>query len=192
MDGLEQLLYLQGVGLEYTSYQGENLHFSNQTRSSVLSACGYNIDDEAEVAQANFTLDVKPWLQLLPLQCFSCQDDDHFTIRIDSQFCDAQIHWQISQDNKSIIHGSAVISSLVETGNYHYQGKCYSERRVALRDTPLTDSKSLAIGYYQLMVSISLSMDDVLATAEITSHSAESELVVYPKQVYQPLSLIHI
>ena len=186
MDGLEQLLYLQGVGLEYTSYQGEKLYFSNQTRCSVLSACGYNINDEVEVAQANVTLDAKPWLQLLAQQCFSCQGNDSFTVRIDPDFANARLHWQISQDDKSIFNGSAAINSLVEVGNYHYQGKRYSERRVTLSDYQQIDFKSLAIGYYRLMVSINLPMDDVLSTAKITINSAQSELVVYPKQVYQP------
>lgn len=186
MDGVEQLLYLQGVGLEYTSYQGKNVYFSNQTRCSVLNACGYNIDDEVAVAQANFTLDVKPWLQLLAQQFFSCQDDDSFTVRIDPDFANARLHWQISQDGKSMFNGSADINTLVEVGNYHNQGKRYSERRVVLGDYKQADFKSLAIGYYRLMVSINLPEDDVLATAEITINSAESELIVYPKHVYQP------
>jgi len=186
MDGLEQLLYLQGVSLEYTSYQGENIYFSNQARCTVLSACGYNIDDEVEVAQANFTLDVKPWLQLLPLQCFSCQDDDHFTVRIAPEFSDAWLHWNIYQDDKLILNGSAVINALVEVGNYHHQGKRYSERRVIVSEDKRAKFKGLPIGYYQLVARIYLPTDDVLATTEITSHSAKSELIVYPKQVYQP------
>jgi len=186
MDGLEQLLYLQGVSLEYTSYQGENVYFSNQARCSVLSACGYNIDDEVEVAQANFTLDVKPWLQLLSQQCFSGQDDDHFTVRIAPEFSEAWLHWNIYQDDKLILNGSAVINSLVEVGNYHHQGKRYSERRVVINEDKRAKLKGLPIGYYQLVVRTYLPTDDVLATTEITSHSAKSELIVYPKQVYQP------
>jgi 4-alpha-glucanotransferase len=186
MDGLEQLLYLQGVSLEYTSYQGENINFSNQARCSVLSACGYNIDDEVEVEKANFTLDVKPWLQLLPLQCFSCQDDEHFTVRIAPEFSDEWLHWNIYQDDKLIINGSAVINSLVEVGNYHHQGKRYSERRVVVSEDTRAKFKGLPIGYYQLVARIHLPTDDVLATTEITNHSAKSELIVYPKQVYQP------
>jgi len=188
MDGLEQLLYLQGVSLEYTSYQGENVYFSNQTRCSVLSACGYNIDDDNEVAQANFTLDVKPWLQLLPLQSFTCQDDDHFTIRIAPEFSDAWLHWQIYQDDILILNGSAVINSLAEVGNYHHQGKRYSERRVVVSESKQGEFNRLPIGYYQLIANIFQPKDDVSATAENSINSAQSELIVYPKKVYQPSS----
>ncbi len=186
MDGVEQLLYLQGVGLEYTSFQGENINFSTQTRCSVLSACGYNIDDDNEVEHANFILDVAPWLQLLAQQCFSCQNDDRFTIRIDSELTEAKVYWEISQGSKSVLNGFATVSSLPEVGNYHRQGKRYSERLVALSDYPQAKYKNLAIGYYQLAVSICFPKAGESATNDITVNSAESEFVVYPKQAYQP------
>ena len=36
MEGLDQLLYLQGVGAEYTNYQGEQVFFSEKNRRAIL------------------------------------------------------------------------------------------------------------------------------------------------------------
>jgi len=66
MDALSQLFYLHGIGYEFTKYTGEQVIFSEDTRKRALQCCGVNTEDEHQIAQLNYQLDVAPWLELAP------------------------------------------------------------------------------------------------------------------------------
>lgn len=192
MEGVNQLLYLQGVGLDYQNYHGENVRFNDEERLSVLKACGYNIEDEQAIAQANYSLDVKPWLALLPEQTWLKQGENAFTVNLDNVLVELELTWQISQGDDVIAQGSVELSSLAEVGNYHYQGKHYSKRCIDI--TKL----ALPIGYYQLSATVNTqklpfqvsphrSTIDGKATPTSLDNVQVSELIIYPEQVFQPL-----
>lgn len=193
MDSVNQLLYLQGVGLDYTSYQGEQVRFSEMTRVSALSACGHDIHNEKSINDTNVKLDVTPWFRLIPEHSWSKQSEQSFSIKLDNELSGLTLDWCLYLDTKLVLRGSASVSELPEVGNYHYQDKIYSERKVSF------GASNLAIGYYQLSATLVSSENMVNGKSLIESSSfkhlsldqqqvaVKGELVVYPEKVYQPI-----
>lgn len=198
MDGVNQLLYLQGVGADYTSYQGENVSFSDITRLSALSACGYDVANEKAINEANIELDVKPWFRLIPEQSWFKKDDKFFTIKIDNNFNKLKLVWRIYSDSELIVEGETLLDKLPEVGNYQYEGIHFSERKVSL------ESFNLAIGYYQLSAELidsnhtssehkhnsseSISLEHSIPVTYKQQFMSKGELIVYPEKVYQPIT----
>ena len=85
MDALSQLFYLHGIGYEFTKYTGEQVIFSEGTRKRALQCCGVNTEDEHQIAQLNYQLDVAPWLELAPDTSLVNLTDNLFYIRIDER-----------------------------------------------------------------------------------------------------------
>ncbi|SFD12294.1 4-alpha-glucanotransferase [Pseudoalteromonas denitrificans] len=166
MHTVEQLLYLQGVGADYTSYNGEHVTISENARYSILKACGYDLTDNASLSQTNFNLDIAPWFKIIHSCNFVSASNNILKIKVSEMQSQSQILWTISQNNQLVSSGSTDISQLNEVGNYTFEDQYYSELGLELAVLP--------IGYYDIEVSID-------------SAVCSGELIIYPCQVFQPL-----
>lgn len=166
MQSVEQLLYLQGIGQQYTGYNTEKIIISNDVRRCFLTACGYNLDDSASINEANFQLDVAPWFKIINPTSFISSCDFLLKLRVNESQLNSRITCQIYQNTQHVIEHIVDISTLKEIGNYHYNNECF--REIVLKIT------SLEIGYYQINVAI----DDI--------HQS-GDLIVYPEKAYQSI-----
>ncbi len=146
MKGLQQQLYLRGVGLDYLDFRGCKLQVDESIRLGVLQACGIDVEDQQLIEQSNYNLDVQPWLQPLANCQFSTEQRSSFKLKLDPQQIQQQIHWQIRSEEKLLVSGIESACTLQETGNYYHLGTAYSEREVRL--------PKLRFGYYQLSVTL--------------------------------------
>ena len=126
-------------------------------------------------------------LDLLAQQCFCQQGEHFFNVRLAETSIQTEVDWKIYQGKRLICQGKTNIHSLEEVGNYYYQGKRYSERKLDFssylsNDDPTQTKTCLATGYYQIAAQIALNETHVRSNKK--QCSAEAELIVYPKQSY--------
>lgn len=163
MQSIAQLLYLQGIGNQYTSYNGDQITISDDVRRSVLAVCGYDLEDLDAVNLANFQLDVAPWFDIIAKTSFVSNCDFILKVRANAAQFESQICWKIYKNNQLLNSNCKGLAQLKEVGNYQYNDQLFREFAVKIDD--------IAIGYYQIEISIN----------DIT-HSGE--LVVYPNKAY--------
>jgi len=164
MQSIEQLLYLQGVGHQYTGYNAELVTISDEVRRCVLTACGYDLDDNTSISQANFQLDIAPWFKIINQTSFVNNTDGFFKIRVNEAQLNSKASWQIYQNSNLVSANTVDVSTLLEAGNYHYNDECFYELVLKITD--------LKIGYYQINITI----DDI---------QESGELIIYPEKAYQ-------
>lgn len=163
MQSIKQLLYLQGIGNQYTSYNGDQITISDDVRRSVLAVCGYDLEDLDAVNLANFQLDVAPWFDIIAKTSFVSNSDFILKVHANAAQVKSQICWKIYKNNQLVNSNCKGLAQLKEVGNYQYNDQVFREFALKIDD--------IAIGYYQIEISIN----------DIT-HSGE--LVVYPNKAY--------
>ena len=162
MDALSQLFYLHGIGYEFTKYTGEQVIFSEDTRKRALQCCGVNTEDEHQIAQLNYQLDVAPWLELAPDTSLVNLTDNLFYIRIDERQRDLPV--AITLPKLNVTYERANLHNLAITGDYYVHGVRYIEVAVPLGAIP--------VGYHQALVSVG-------------EQSKEIQLWATPEKVFQ-------
>ncbi|WP_101757395.1 4-alpha-glucanotransferase [Oceanicoccus sp. KOV_DT_Chl] len=165
MTAIEQLMYLQGVALDYRDYSGNLCRIADSTRKSVLAACGHDIKDAAAIANSNFLLDAKPWQDLLPATVFVRASAPKLLIRLAQSQQPAMVHWSIFAGDDLVVKGEVDASLQQETGRYQIGSELYIERSWSLN--------ALAPAYYRYRI-------------EVNGESAEALLIVSPDQAYNP------
>jgi 4-alpha-glucanotransferase len=164
MHPIEQLLYLQGIGHQYTGYNGDNITITDEIRQRVLTACGYELDNINSINDVNFQLDVAPWFNIINQTSFVNTADYLLKIRVNESQLNSKITLQVYHSSKLVSQKIADISDFQEFGNYHYNNECYRELAFNIED--------LGIGYYQIKVTI----DD---------SENSGQLIIYPDKAYQ-------
>ena len=140
MQSITQLLYLQGIGNQYTSFNGDQITISDDVRRSVLSICGYDLEDLDAVNLANFQLDVAPWFDIIGQTSFVSNSDFILKVRANAAQVKSKICWKIYKNAYLVNSNSIDISQLKEIGNYQYNDQVFREFAVKIDD--------IAIGYY--------------------------------------------
>jgi len=166
MQPIEQLLYLQGVGHQYTGYNGDKITINDDIRQRIVTACGYELDNLDAIHDANFQLDVAPWFKILSQSNFVNSSDNLLKIRVNESQLNSKISLKVYQNSKLVSQKIADISNFQEFGNYHYNNECYRELAFKVED--------LGIGYYQIKVTIDDTEDS-------------GELIIYPDKAYQSI-----
>ena len=162
MSELSQLFYLHGIGYEFTKYTGEQVFFSEKTRKRALECCGINISDNDKIAQLNYDLDVRQWLQLVPnvslieqsnyvLSLKIAQNQQHLPVKV--SITSLELHFEFNN-----------LHALQITGEYYIDGERYIEVALPLSEIPT--------GYHDALVIVG-------------EQSAATQIWSVPSQVYQ-------
>lgn len=172
MTAIEQLMYLQGVALDYRDYDGTLRRIPDSTRRAILTVCGHDIDAEAAIERSNFLLDAAPWQQLLPTTLFTSADAPQLSIRLPIARQTDSVSWSLfsSDDvpgsaNTPVATGTVTAGSQAETGRYQIADVLYLERSWHIA--------TLQPGYYRYVV-------------KLGSEQAETLLIASPDKTYNP------
>ncbi|QPB85246.1 4-alpha-glucanotransferase [Pseudoalteromonas rubra] len=141
MQGLEQLFYLHGIGFDYTKYNGEHVYFDHATRVNALRCCGINTEDSSDIAELNFALDIKCWLDVVGEVLVADAQSGGFSLKIPESARNASVVIQIPE--LSIYHCCALSDAEV-VGDYRYNGETYFDVRIEIGQLP--------VGYYKTQI----------------------------------------
>ncbi|MCF2906836.1 4-alpha-glucanotransferase [Pseudoalteromonas sp. DL2-H2.2] len=133
MQGLEQLFYLHGIGFDYTKYNGEHVYFDHATRVDALRCCGVDTDDESHIAELNFLLDVKPWLEVVDEVVLAEAETGCFSLKVPQTALHSSVVIQIPD---LALSTSFALSQAEVCGDYHYNGQIYLDLKVSVGALP--------------------------------------------------------
>jgi len=197
--GLEKLLYLQGVGAEYIDCHGHQAQIASSDRlgilASMLAKPNLNAEPlnplapsaalditESSLNDKTFSLDVAPWLSLLPSFQFCHLTHPVILIYLPEQ--SAEITFTLTLEDGAVTSsGQTAFQWLSHTqnlqiiGDYHHNNIRYCRYQVALTDYI---SETLPIGYHQVSAE---KFNHNLAVNE--PEPAAGILMVAPKSCYQ-------
>lgn len=156
-------MYLQGVALEYTDYDGALLRIPDKHRRAALSACGYDIEDDEGIARSNFRLDAEPWQQLLPATVFTRSATPQLLVQLPEAQGDDTVDWELFNNNDSVAAGQVVANQQSNTGCYTIGSVRYNRYSWSV---PV-----ITPGYYRYVVTVN-------------GARAESMLIASPEQAY--------
>ncbi len=167
---LDKLLYLRGVGLEYTDYHGERVVIPERDRQALL-ACMLDQPLTPELnAKQNYHIDATPWL--LPLASFQwCYADDlNIQLCLPAQFTGdlelrLETEWkgfhslslsfpQVLCDNV-IASGESLANQIKVSciGDYYIDGMSFFKYQISLPSSNTSDFfKALKPGYHRLIL----------------------------------------
>lgn len=169
MDALSQLLYLHGIGYEYTNYNGEQVVFSEQTRKRALQCCGIDPNHTAQIEQLNYQLDGATWLTLVPAVSLVEQPSNILKVRINESDLNKAIGIKIVKLNIELHFEQ--LHSFKLLGEYYLNGSRYIEIAI-----PLTN---LVIGYHDALVC----MGEQTVSTQIWSVPAQAYQIADKKRV---------
>lgn len=161
MEGLQQLLYLHGVGYDYVKYTGEHVVFDHQTREQALRACGIDTHDERRIEEKIYQLDIAQWQSVVEPVSLVDELSGSLAIKV--------------PEHSRILTGLLSIPSLdidyrfdtsqcKVSGEYRYKGTNYLEIQVPLPSMP--------IGYHDAEITLPLG-------------KFETQIWTTPKQCYR-------
>ncbi|WP_404343887.1 4-alpha-glucanotransferase [Pseudoalteromonas mariniglutinosa] len=162
MESLAQLYYLHGIGYEYTKYTGEQVFFSEQTRSQALQCCGIDVTNEETIAALNFALDAETWMQLVPATSLVDATTPQLKVRIDARLLSYSCN--VTLPNLGINTQITQLSNLVVVGDYVFNDITYLELLVPL--------PTLTVGYHDAYV-------------EVAEQVCATQIWATPRQCYQ-------
>jgi len=202
--GLEKLLYLQGVGAEYIDCHGHHVQIAPSDRTGILASmlAKANVNTEplnpvdptsslaltdptitaSTIADKTFSLDVAPWLSLLPSFQFCHLTHPVILIYLPEQA--AEIAFSLTLEEGAVTpSGQTEFEWLCHTqnlaiiGEYHHNNIRYCRYQVNLIDYI---SETLPLGYHQVFAQ-NLSHNSAVSELE----SASGTLMIAPKTCYQ-------
>lgn len=156
METLDQLMYWRGIASDYFDYKGEKVEVSLDNRKLLLRAMGLNPDDEAEIKQSTYALDVGPWTHWLQgMQVIQQYKECCFFLNLHPEELDHEFKFTITLESGETREGRFIPSSQPEVGDYQYESVRYSRRAVMCGALPL--------GYHRLsLVAQGSQVDDTL------------------------------
>ena len=171
MKHIEQLAKLLGFHASYTNSFGELVSANEQARRLLISAMGYDIDDEAALGNSIRTLTEAPWRALLPAVYIAKLEQNKHALNISLPTADApHVNWQITTELGEIITGNCLLNDLTQVEQIQLTGSTGVETFTQY----LLPLPSLAQGYHHLSISY--------AEQHATCH-----LIYAPKTCYSPL-----
>ncbi len=173
MSDLDQLFYWRGIAANYFNYRDDHVDVPLENRLTLLRTMGVNVDNEQDVADAAYQLDVAPWQKLFPaLQTVTLDPaklGSSFHVNLSPLQVTQKLTWTLLDEHHHIIEtNTCVPETQEEIGDYLYGKLRYSRRKIAIN--------THTAGYYFLRV--------ILDGDE--SQALESTLAITPSTVYQP------
>lgn len=166
---IEQLLRLRGIETSYTDAWGNHTEVVPQSKTKLLRAMGYPVDDEAALAQALQAEIEDHWLSWLPNVLVvreSLKMELEIRVRIDQ--ATQVFDWHLTTEHGEVLRGelSPINGELIAV--HSLNDIEYQAYRVPFAD-------QLPLGYHTLTVSLQGSED-----------SEECRYIVAPQQAYKP------
>lgn len=163
MSDLDRLFYWRGIAADYKNFRGEHVQVPIEYRVNLLRSMGVDVSSPEKIAEEAFALDVEPWQHCFPRLVVSPSGPNaQFEINISPERFGERFQWSLEdRQHRSIADGSFAPDTIEETGEYLFEGRRFSRRRVCAGD--------LAPGYYVLKVSS-------------PSCKEQTTLAVYPQQ----------
>ncbi|QIR15048.1 4-alpha-glucanotransferase [Shewanella aestuarii] len=183
--GLEKLLYLQGVGAEFVDCHGQQTHIPPRDRLGILKSMisaetSDAVIDNKLVDDAIFSIDVAPWLKLIPSFQFSYLSHPTMVIHLAEQVCELKINLSLekasnSNSNTEITDFEWTVSTqnLAIIGEYYYDNIRYCRYQIVLADFV---HQKLPYGYHNIKVTQSIQPE---------LNIAEGILMIAPEDCYQ-------
>ncbi|WP_462158288.1 hypothetical protein [Pseudoalteromonas sp. GB56] len=101
MDVFSQACFLMGVGYEYTSYDGQLMHFDEEVRRKALAAMAIDANDIPALNALNFELDAQPWTRLVDDITLVQQDMPVLTVKVsESDYNNASANISLTLDDQ--------------------------------------------------------------------------------------------
>ncbi|KAF7764576.1 4-alpha-glucanotransferase [Pseudoalteromonas citrea] len=145
MEGLQQLLYLHGIGYDYIKYTGEHVVFDHETRNRALHACGVDTSDDKYIEEKIYQLDIAQWQSVI--SSVSLVDEQNATLAIKLPEQHRAITGVLSIPSLDINHHFDTAHCMV-SGEYNYGGINYLELQVPLPSMP--------VGYHDAEITLPL------------------------------------
>ncbi|RJE72265.1 4-alpha-glucanotransferase [Pseudoalteromonas sp. MSK9-3] len=145
MEGLQQLLYLHGVGYDYVKYTGEHVVFDHQTREQALRACGIDIHDERRIEEKIYQLDIAQWQSVVEPVSLVDELSGSLAIKVPEH---SRIFTGLLSIPSLDIDYRFDTSQCKVSGEYRYKGTNYLEIQVPLPSMP--------IGYHDAEITLPL------------------------------------
>lgn len=152
MSDLDRLFYWRGISAEYFNYRGEHVEVPLEYRLNLLRAMGVDTESELSLQTEAYRLDVEPWNHWLPKLFVSpASNNSYCDINFKPEDDVDSLSWRLSDlDGNFVCKGDVGFEQMDEVGEYLYEGKRYSRRRVWLgelspnyyRFNVLSDKKS--------------------------------------------------
>ena len=164
-----KIAHLRKISTSFVDYQGNEAQVPFENIELILSAMGYELEDEAKLAHDAWQLDTHQWNQLLePITVLSpLRDYWGINIYVKNYELSQAGHWSITCETGSRLEGSFHLDGLNQTGDY-WMGHIQHVRRIL----PLP--MDLPLGYHQIQVSVGEStMTSPLIVTPKTSYHSE-------------------
>jgi 4-alpha-glucanotransferase len=166
MNLIEQLATLVGFHASYTDALGNQSIATDDTRSALLIAMGYDISSDDALLTNIRTLQEQSWRNMLPsVHIANMEEYNHpITISIKSDVAET-VHWEITQENGEILTGEVHVNHLSHVEYAKFEDAQFNKFILML--------PALEQGYHQL----SIFLGDLSATCP---------LIFAPKTCYSP------
>ncbi|WP_320822121.1 4-alpha-glucanotransferase [Reinekea sp.] len=163
---VSKIAHLRKISTSFVDYQGKEAAVPFDNIELILSAMGYDLEDETKLAHDAWQLDTHQWNRLLePITVLSpLRHLWGINIYVKNYELGQTGHWLISCEAGELLEGSFNLDGLNQTGDY-WMGHIQHLRRVL----PLPSD--LPLGYHQIKISVGES-------------SMTSPLIVTPKTSY--------
>ncbi len=162
-----QLAYQRRIGDQFINYRGDMETIPTERKARMLSAMGYDLDNEAAVEAGVYALDAAPWKSLLrPVYVITPGPECGIEFHLSDDELDTTLTWTVTLEYGAAgPSGEAVPSALTETGEYWLDDVRYSRRFLPI-------PAALALGYHRLSLALG-------------NRAQECSLIMAPTQCYQ-------
>lgn len=173
---LDRLAQRRGIGEEYTDIWGKTTHTSVATKQSILTALGYQVNDETALVKQLEADETAEWQQVLPPVCiWQDRDDKVITLHLPDPAPVASVCWQIDLEGGTTsptrpITGEIQLAACRTEETYHSGHSTYRAYHLCF------PALKLPWGYHQLQV-----------TFAGQSEPAVCSLIAAPDRCYQTL-----
>lgn len=145
MSDLDRLFYWRGITADYHNYRGELTEVPIKNRIQILQSMGVDVSSEEAIKTEAFRLDIKPWLSWLsPLEVVHA-DSLEVDVNFSPDDLNERFHWEIQDGNELLYSGVFTPIDLEEVGDYRYEGKRFSRRRLPLNEALIANYYSFQL-----------------------------------------------
>jgi 4-alpha-glucanotransferase len=161
---VSKIAHLRNVSNQFLDFQGRETNVPFENIERIVSAMGYDLNNDDQLAQDAWELDTHQWFKLLEPVTVLSPHRDYWGVSV--YVSDHDLHqlleWSITTESGQVLSGRVELSSLTQTGDYRMPDGIQYVRRL------LNLPNDLPLGYHQLSVVVG-------------DKNAESPLVVTPK-----------
>lgn len=174
MNLIAQLAQTVGFHASYYDAFGNHVFSSEQAYRSLLSAMGYNLDNDETIKESIKSLQEDTWRNILPnVHIAKLEEQNHgITVSLLAKSV-STFSWQITMENGDVINGEQLISELTPQGQQNLNGNIYVKYQFILPELLSKYSPQVIQGYHQLSIT----------HGNITDTCA---LIYAPQTCYQP------